>query len=251
MEIFIFILGTIIGSFLNVCIYRIPAKQSIAFPPSHCLKCNTKLRALDLIPVFSFLFTKGRCRYCSHKISLQYPLVELLNGLIYLLIYLKFRFNIELIGYLILSSILLVVTVIDYQHQIIPDTVNLFGLVCAIGFHVVALSNLSNLFQYIVGSLVGGGFLLLIAVITKGAMGGGDIKLMAMLGFWLGWKLIILNLFLSFFIGGIASIILILFKFKNKKDMIPFGPFIVLATMLTVFYGNDIVNYYIIRFVIY
>ncbi len=251
MEIFIFILGTMIGSFLNVCIYRIPQKKSIVFPFSYCPKCNIRLEVLDLIPVVSFLSAKGKCRYCSKKISIQYTLIELLNGLVYLLAYLRFGFTIEFIGYSILCSILIVIGIIDCYHQIIPNFLNIHGIICALIFQAFTLGSFLDFFNYILGFLTGGGFLLLIAIVTNGAMGGGDIKLMAMLGFWLGWRLIILNLFLSFLIGGIVSIILILFKFKNKKDMIPFGPFIVIATILTIFYGNNIINYYIVRFVIY
>ncbi|MBU5677587.1 prepilin peptidase [Alkaliphilus sp. MSJ-5] len=251
MRIVTLLLGTIIGSFLNVCIYRIPLKESIAFPPSHCSKCNTSLRALDLVPVCSFLFIKGKCRYCGEKISYQYPLIELLNGLLYLWVYLKFGLTLEFLAYSILCSILIVVGIIDYYHQVIPDTINIFGFVCGFIFHTINFSSLLNFLQYLFGFLVGGGFLLLIAVVTKGAMGGGDIKLMAMLGFWLGWKFTLLNLFQSFILGGFISIILILLKFKDVKDMIPFGPFIVLATLITLFYGNDIISYYIMTFVVY
>jgi len=245
MEVFIFILGTIIGSFLNVCIYRIPLKESIAFPPSHCTSCSTRLKSLDLVPVLSFLFGKAKCKYCGEKISYQYPLIELLNGLLYLLVYLKFGPTLNFIGYSVLCSILIVIAIIDYYNQIIPDTINLFGLVCGFIFHAINFNGFSSLLQYLLGFLIGGGFLLLVAAVTKGAMGGGDIKLMAVLGFWLGWKYTILILFLSFFIGALISIVLILFKFKGRKDMIPFGPFIVLATIVTLFYGNDIINYYI------
>lgn len=244
-------LGLIIGSFLNVCAYRVPLKQSITFPPSHCTKCNTKLKSLDLVPVLSFLFTKASCKYCGVKISCQYPLVELLNGFIYLLLYIKFGLNIQFIGYSILCSTLIVIAIIDYYHQIIPNTINFFGLICGLTFHAISFTTFSNLLQYLSGFLIGGGFLLLIAIITKGAMGGGDIKLMAVIGLWLGWQHTILTLFLSFLLGGIISIILILFKLKARKDMIPFGPFIVFATIVTVFYGTDILNYYIINFVTY
>lgn len=244
MTIFIFILGTIIGSFLNVCIYRIPLKQSVAFPPSHCPRCGTNLKALDLVPILSYLFGGGKCRYCGEKISIQYPLIELTNGLLWVFLYLKIGLSIEFIEYAVLFSILVVVSIIDYYHQIIPDRINLFGLVCGVIFHIVTFVSFNNLFQYFFGFLIGGGFLLFIAIITKGAMGGGDIKLMAVLGLWLGFKHTILALFLSFFLGGLISVFLILFKIKSRKDMVPFGPFIVLATMMTVFYGNDIINYY-------
>lgn len=245
------LLGTIIGSFLNVCIYRIPLKQSIAFPSSHCPKCGTNLKALDLVPVLSFLFGRGKCRYCGEKISIQYPFIELTNGLLWLLLYLRLGFSTEFIGYAVLCSILIVVAIIDYRYQIIPNVINIFGLVCGLFFHVINFSSFSNLLQYLSGFLIGGGVLLLIAIVTNGAMGGGDIKLMFVLGLWLGWKHTLLTLFLSFFLGGLISILLILFKIKGRKDMIPFGPFIVLATMMTVFYGNGIINYYIMTFVVH
>lgn len=251
INIFIFIFGIIIGSFLNVCIYRIPLKESIGFPASHCPNCNTYFRAMDLVPILSFLFSQGKCKYCAKEISFQYPIIEFINGLVYLLLYLKFGYSIEFLGYAVLCSILIVVAVIDYYHKIIPDTINIFGLIFGLIFHAINFSNFSNLLQYIFGFLIGGGFLLLIAVLSKGAMGGGDIKLMAVLGFWLGWKFTLLILFLSFFLGGLISIILILLKIKGRKDTIPFGPFIVLATMVTVFYGNNIINYYIVTFLIH
>jgi len=251
MEVLIFIFGITIGSFLNVCIYRIPLGESISFPPSHCTSCSTRLRSLDLVPVFSFLATKGQCKYCGEKISVQYPLIEILNGLIYVLLYLKFGYTLEFLGYAILCSMLIVIAIIDYYHQIIPDTINIFGLVCGFVFHAINFNGFSNLLQYVLGFLIGGGVLLLIAVVTKGAMGGGDIKLMAVLGLWLGLKYTLLTLFLSFFLGGLISIILIAFKLKGRKDMIPFGPFIVLATIVTLFYGNDIISYYIMTFVIH
>jgi len=251
MEVLIFIFGITIGSFLNVCIYRIPLGESISFPPSHCTSCSTRLKSLDLVPVFSFLATRGKCKYCGEKISFQYPLIELLNGLIYLLLYLKFGYTLQFAGYAILCSMLIVIAIIDYYHQIIPDTINIFGLVCGFVFHIINFNGFSNLLQYVLGFLIGGGVLLLIAVVTKGAMGGGDIKLMAVLGLWLGLKYTLLTLFLSFFLGGLISIILIAFKLKGRKDMIPFGPFIVLATIVTLFYGNDIISYYIMTFVIH
>lgn len=218
---------------------------------TNCSKCNIKLKILDLIPVISFLSKKSKCRYCNKKIFNRYPLIELINIFLYLLIYFKFGFTLELIGYSILCSILIIVAIIDYHYQVIPDTLNIFSLVCAIAFHTVRTANISDFIQYLIGFLIGGGFLLLIAIITHGGMGGGDIKLMAVLGLWLGWEFTIIILFLSFIIGGIISVLFILFKLKRRKDMIPFGPFIVLSTLITIFYGNNIINYYIMRFILY
>lgn len=245
MYIFIIALGLLIGSFLNVCIWRIPREESIAYPGSHCPKCNTTLKPIDLIPVFSFLVYKGKCRYCGVKISMQYPLIELMHAMIYLFLYYRYGYSLEFIEYAILSSLIIVISFIDMYHQIIPDGLILFGFVFAFIFNVHSFfMDFTNLYNSIVGLLIGGGFFLLIAIVTNGAMGGGDIKLMGMLGFWLGWKWILLIMFLSFVIGGIISVGLVISKKKGRKDMIPFGPFIGLATLMTVYYGNDIIYYY-------
>ncbi|QXM05995.1 prepilin peptidase [Crassaminicella indica] len=245
----IFIIGLLIGSFLNVCIYRIPIEKSIVNPPSHCPKCNTTLKPLDLIPVFSFLFNKGKCRYCGENISLQYPIIELFNGLIYLLLYLKYDLTILFVKYTILASLLIVISVIDYKLQIIPDECNLFGFIISGAFIIFNDFSTIALINAILGLLVGGGIFLIIAIATNGAMGGGDIKLMGVLGFALGWKYILLITFLSFIIGAILSIFLLLLKLKHRKDTIPFGPFIAIAAFITILYGNDIINWYIFKII--
>ncbi|RKD34591.1 prepilin peptidase [Thermohalobacter berrensis] len=237
----------LIGSFLNVCIYRIPRGKSISYPPSHCPKCDTRLKPLDLIPVISYIFYRGKCRYCGEKISLQYPLIEILTAIIYILLFLKYGLTITFIKYATLSSLLLVISVIDYQHKIIPDKLNIFGLIT--GFIFISLYNFKiGLINGTIGLLIGGGLFLLIAVLTKGAMGGGDIKLMAVIGLWMGWKYIILISLLSFVFGAIISLLLLLFKIKDRKDYIPFGPFIALATFVTILYGSEIIQYYMIRY---
>lgn len=244
MTYLIFFLGLLIGSFLNVCIYRIPAGESISYPPSHCPKCSTSLKPLDLIPVLSFILTKGKCRYCREPISLQYPLIELFNGLIYSLLYLKYGLTVIFVKYVILSSLLIVISIIDYKLKIIPDECNLLGLSGAVLFTILNDFHISSWIDAGLGLLVGGGIFLLIAMAT-GAMGGGDIKLMGVLGFSFGIKYILLITFLSFITGAILSIFLLLFKIKEKKDEIPFGPFIGIATLITMFYGTEILNWYI------
>ncbi|KAB3527590.1 prepilin peptidase [Alkaliphilus serpentinus] len=242
----IFTIGLVIGSFLNVCIYRIPEEKSIVFPPSHCTQCKTSLKAIDLIPIISFIIYRGRCRYCGEKISLQYPIVESMNGLMYVLLFMKFGFSIEFLQYALLISGLIVIFMIDYYHQIIPDGLNIFIFVLAMIFigsknlatHSFPLSNF-------LGLLVAGGFFLLIAVLTNGAMGGGDIKLMAALGFWFGLMEVILIIFLSFIIGGILSSMLVLLRMKGRKDYIPFGPFIVIATTIVTFFGKELLQWYL------
>jgi leader peptidase (prepilin peptidase)/N-methyltransferase len=244
MNIIILVLGLLIGSFLNVCIYRIPKKESIAFPPSHCTSCNTQLKPWDLIPVFSYLVYRGKCRYCKEKISIQYPIIELTNGLIYLFLYQRFGLTIETGMYAILASILIVIAVIDFFTQEIPDELNILGLIAGIIFLILNFS-LGNLINSGLGLLLGGGLFLLIAVVSGGAMGGGDIKLMGVLGFWFGWKLTLILSFMSFIIGAIASMLLIAVKIKKMKDYIPFGPFIAIAALIIIFFGSDLLSWYL------
>ncbi|CAH2214673.1 prepilin peptidase [Tepidibacter aestuarii] len=248
MNFIILTLGLLIGSFLNVCIYRIPRNESISFPPSHCLKCSTNLNPIDLIPVLSFIWTRGKCRYCSEKISNRYPLVEILNALIYLILYLKFSITILFIKYALLSSILIVISFIDYDHQIIPDEIVIFGIILTFILHT--LYNFKwNILNGTIGLLIGGGLFLIIALVTNGAMGGGDIKLMGMLGFSLGYKYILLITLLSFIIGAAASLILIFLKIKSRKDFIPFGPFIAMAALVTIYFGDEIINWYLLKII--
>lgn len=246
--IVVFILGLIIGSFLNVCICRIPEKQSIALPASHCMACGQPLRKRDLVPVISYIALKGKCRYCGEKISLQYPMIELLNGLFYVFVYNQYGLTVLFFAFAILTSILLVLSVIDYYFQIIPDRVVLFGIVISMLFHL-AFSYPYSILDGSLGFLTGGGIFFLIAWVTKGAMGGGDIKLMAMLGLWIGVKNILMISVLSFFIGAVVSIALMILKRKGRKDMIPFGPFIAAAAMLVILYGQEIFRWYI-RFIV-
>ncbi len=244
MKIVINILSLLLGSFLNVCIYRIPRGESISYPPSHCPNCDARLRPRDLIPVLSYLFCKGKCRYCGEPISPQYPFVEILNAVIYYLLYLKFGLSILFFKYAILSSLLIVISFIDYKYKIIPDRLIVFGLI--IGTISLPLYNfIPNVINGTIGLLVGGGLFLLIAIASNGAMGGGDIKLMGVLGLCLGWKCVLLVSLLSFIIGAIISILLMILKIKKRKDYIPFGPFISIAAMLTMLYSTEIINLYI------
>lgn len=244
----IFILGLLIGSFLNVCIYRIPINQSISFPPSHCTDCKTRLKPLDLIPLLSYLFYKGKCRYCGDKISPQYPFIEILNGLIYILIFIRFGYSLNLIFYCVLSSLLIVISAIDYKYTIIPDGLVLFGIVVGFTYRYILPLLLGEQVLWldsILGLLVGGGFFLLIAILSKGGMGGGDIKLMGMLGFFLGIKKIIMVTFLSFFTGALFTLPLLVFKKKSRKEMIPFGPFIAIGALITMLYYYELLNLYL------
>ncbi len=199
--ILIFILGLIVGSFNNVCIYRIPRKESIVYPESHCPQCNARITPVDNIPLLSYFLLKGRCRNCRSKISLQYPIVESLNAIIYLLLYLKYGLSIQTSVYMALSSVLIIIAFIDFREEIIPDGISLPGII--IGFILSFLVNYISVMESVLGILVGGGAILLIAlfgswIFKKEAMGGGDVKLASMIGAFLGWKYILLSLFLGF-----------------------------------------------------
>lgn len=244
----IFILGLIVGSFSNVCIYRIPRNKSIIYPASHCPKCRSKIKTVDNIPLLSFFLLKGRCRNCKSKISIQYPVVELLTGLIYLIIYLVYGLSIQSLIYIILSSALIIIAFIDLNEQIVPDVISLPGIV--IGFIISFFVSYISYMNSALGVLVGGGIILIIGlagsvIFKKEAMGGGDVKLAAMIGAFLGWRYIIISLFLGFFLGALAGIFLILSKIKSREDAIPFGPFIVLGSFITLLWGEKIISWYI------
>ena len=246
--VLIFILGLIVGSFSNVCIYRIPKNESIIFPASHCPKCNSPIKPVDNIPLISYILLKGRCRNCKSKISIQYPVVELLTGLIYLIIYLIYGLSVQTLIYIILSSALIIIAFIDLNEQIVPDVISLPGIV--IGFIISFLVTYISFINSALGILAGGGIILIIGwagsvIFKKEAMGGGDVKLAAMIGAFLGWRYIIISLFLGFFIGALAGIILILSKIKNREDVVPFGPFIVLGSFVTLLWGEKIISWYL------
>jgi leader peptidase (prepilin peptidase)/N-methyltransferase len=241
MKLVVFIYGLIFGSFYNVCIYRIPNKKSIAFPPSSCGNCNHKLHLIDLIPIASYVFLKGRCRYCNEKISIQYPLIELFTGLLFLFSYIQFGMSIMFIKSVVLVSIVLIVSMIDFKHYIIPDSISLLTFVLGIIFNLIIrdISIKSLIFAFILG----GGFLFVIALI--GPMGGGDIKIMAGFALFLGFEKTILALLLSFTLGGIIGILLIVTKIKGRKDNIPFGPFLGMGSYISFIYFEQIFNWYI------
>lgn len=246
--VLIFILGLIVGSFSNVCIFRIPRNESIIYPASHCPKCRSNISPKDNIPLLSYILLKGRCRNCKNKISIQYPIVELLTGLIYLIIYLIYSLSIQSLIYIILSSALVIIAFIDLNEQIVPDVISLPGIV--IGFILSFFVPYISFANSALGVVVGGGIILIIGlagsvIFKKEAMGGGDVKLAAMIGAFLGWRYIIISLFLGFFLGALAGIVLVLSKIKSREDVVPFGPFIVLGSLITLFWGEQIISWYI------
>ena len=247
MGIMAFVIGLVIGSFSNVCIYRIPLNESITYPGSHCPKCNKPIKYYDNIPVLSYLLLNGKCRYCKNKIPIQYPVVELLTGFIYLGLYLLYGINLITFVYMILCSVLIIISFIDLKERIIPDVLSLPFIV--IGFILSFFLKELSITDSLLGILSGGGSLLVIAIVgskifKKEAMGGGDIKLAAMIGAFLGWQLTLLSLFLGFFLGSIIGVIVLIIN-KGDSDIVPFGPFIAIGAIISVFWGESIINWYL------
>ncbi len=245
-KIFIMVIGLSIGSFLNVCIYRLPHNRSIVDPPSHCEHCGARLKAVDLIPLFSYLWLHGRCRYCKAKITARYLCIEILTAALFIWCYQIFDgFFFSLKAFLFIAF-LIVITFIDIDHQLILDKVLIWlagtGVVINLWIGTVGIADI------LIAVLFGGGVMLLIAVASQGGMGDGDIKFAAALGLWLGWKLTLLALFLAFIFGGVVGIIVLLLKKKGRKDFIPFGPFLALGAFISMLYGNSIIVWYLSTF---
>ncbi|RCW85995.1 leader peptidase (prepilin peptidase)/N-methyltransferase [Halanaerobium sp. DL-01] len=244
--IYIFIFGLIVGSFLNVVIYRLPEGQSIIKPPSHCPQCKTKLKTFDLIPVLSYLAAGGKCRYCGSKISFQYPFVELLTGFFFSFTYLKFGISVELFIMLLLISALIVISYIDYKYMIIPNYITYPGIV--IGFLSAIIFNYISIFDSLLGIFIPSLLLLLIAFIFKGGMGMGDVKLAAMLGSFLGFEMTLAGIFVGSLLGSVIGLTLMGFGVLDRKSRIPFGPFICIGTVIIIFFGDVLFDWYLSLF---
>jgi leader peptidase (prepilin peptidase)/N-methyltransferase len=244
MTLIFLIYGLFIGSFLNVCIFRIPSGISIVKPPSSCGSCGHRLNYMDMLPVINYITNKGKCRYCGSHYSIQYPLIELLNGLLYALVCLKFGLTLNSILYSLIISLLITVSIVDLKHKIIPDSLNIAGGIVGIIYIIINKTFLNS----IIGALTGLVLFLAIALLTN-AMGGGDIKLMAALGLIFGIKGVLFISLFSFVIGAVISVILILLKIKGRKDEIPFGPFISLSALIYIFFGAEIINWYLALFI--
>ena len=249
MEIIVLVFGLIIGSFLNVCIFRIPKGESISYPPSHCTSCGYNLKPKDLVPVFSYLFLKGRCRSCKEKISLRYPIIELINALSYVLIYMKFGFAIKSIFFCLLASLLIVISMIDFDKKEVYAATTLFGLILGIIYLVVSYfySNI-NYTDNILGGVVGFLIIFLIVKLT-GGMGEGDYEIAGICGLFLGVKGILVGLFIGIILGAIYGSGLLIRKSKTGKDEMAFGPFIALGSFISLIYGAGILEFYINFFI--
>jgi len=242
------IFGALVGSFLNVCIFRLPNEESIIWPGSHCPHCKNAIKFYDNIPVVSYFLLRGKCRYCKGSISLQYPLVEGITALSSLFLIIKFGPSLSYLFYFAFVAALIVITVIDLYHQIIPDVISLpgigMGLLASLLIPQITFSN------SLIGVLLGGGSLFIVAtfyqwLFKREGMGGGDIKLLAMIGAFLGWKAVLLTILLSSLIGSVTGILMMVVKGKDFKYAIPFGPFLSLGAVISLFYGEEIVRWYL------
>lgn len=261
MVIVILLFGLIIGSFLNVCIYRLPQSLPITAPPSRCIRCRQKIKSCHLIPVISWLMLRGRCRYCKTAISIRYPAVELLTGLLFAFCFVKLGLSPNLFAALILTSFFIVIALIDFDHQLILDSVLIWLAGAGIVVHLL-MNQLSFSLNYtentgnfttgaaggidmLLGILAGAGLLLAIAAASRGGVGCGDIKFAAALGVWLGWQYNLLTLFIAFLLGGLTGGLLLALNRKKRKDYIPFGPFIAIGAWISFLYGPALIECYV------
>lgn len=240
----IFLYGIVIGSFLNVCIYRIPKQENIVTARSHCMNCGYQLKWYDLIPILSYIYLKGRCRKCKDKISIQYPMIELLNGILYITVFYFNGFKLASILYCILVSALLVLSIIDFRTFEIPAGINLFIGIVGI---IRVITDIHNIMSYLIGFCSVSGFLLVLYFLTKGkGIGGGDIKLMAVAGLFLGYKLIILAFLLGCILGSILH--LIRMRIWKQESILAFGPYLSLGIFISMLFGNSILQWYLSHF---
>ncbi|MYF25335.1 MAG: prepilin peptidase [Nitrospira sp. SB0678_bin_10] len=245
--ILLFVVGLVIGSFLNVCILRIPRGESIIRPGSRCPKCQTNICWFDNVPLLSFLRLRARCRWCGGKISWRYPLVECLNAAGYLGIVYTFGWTRSALVYALFLSLLLVVTMIDLDHFVIPDVISLPGLV--IGFFTAAVILPVGWTGSLLGIALGGGILWMLAVVSpflfgKEGMGGGDIKFLAMIGAFLGWQHVCMTLFLASCAGAMVGIGLMAFRDMERGQYLPFAPFLAAGAVASLFFYQELLGMY-------
>ena len=233
--------GLLFGSFTNVIIARMPVGESIVFPPSHCPHCHERLRALDLVPVFSYLFLRGSCRYCQQSISIRYPLVEVLCALLFMILYLRWGLTMTTVSGCVFAVILLGAAFIDIDHGIIPDRLTYPGIIIGLILSFGTLGFLPALY----GTLAFGGLMFAVAFISKGGMGGGDVKLAAVIGAFTGVTGSAVTLLLASFSGAVFGLIIMAVKKTGRKTPIKFGPFLAVSAYIAFLFADTIVSWYL------
>jgi leader peptidase (prepilin peptidase) / N-methyltransferase len=259
--IIVLLLGGAIGSFLNVVIYRLPAGLSLLFPPSRCPHCLTRLKARENVPVLGWLWLKGRCRHCRTPISPRYPIVEAATAILFLAVFLVFGVSVQTLGYWALVSWLLALSLIDLDTMTLPNPLTQSGLVVGLGFQAIGgfvgtgtlTGAIQGLMTGIVGAVVGIWLLHLITIVgsvvfQKEAMGAGDAKLAALMGAWLGWQNLLVAGFLACLAGAVVGGGAIAAGWLDRRQPVPFGPFLALGTVLALFFGNALVSHYLSLF---
>lgn len=250
------VIGLCFGSFLNVIVYRLPNNISVTTPPSRCPSCDRRLGFVDLIPLIGYLILRGRCRSCGVRISLRYPLVELATGLLTLALFIKFGLTMEFFLYFILLFLLFAIAQIDLEKRIVPNKLVLIGLIFGL---LLYLPQIISIVTYIppvftaarpvtdglIGLLLGGGIMLIIFLVSRGGMGAGDIKLMALIGFYVGVRGTALVMLFGFFFGALVGVTYMILGKLTRKDALPFAPYLSLATLVEVFWGEQLWNIYI------
>jgi leader peptidase (prepilin peptidase)/N-methyltransferase len=238
----VLVFGLVVGSFCNVVVYRLPQGKSIVTPGSQCRSCGNPIRPWDNIPLLSYVLLRGRCRFCKEPIPARYPVVELASGILYVLLWYKLGFGLPFVWYGLLTPTLLVVALIDFDHKIIPNIITLPGLAMGLGLSLWSLpiTPLASL----LGLLIGGSLFYLIALVSKGGMGGGDIKLIAMIGAFLGWQGALFTIFAGALLGSLVGVMLMLLARKGRKDKVPFGPFLSCGAILFILTGDDLIHWY-------
>lgn len=241
-SIVFFTFGLVFGSFFNVVGIRLPKNIPFANDRSQCPTCDRQLTAGELIPLLSYIIQGGKCRGCKERISIRYPLMELATGILFLLAYVQIGFQWELVTAILLMSMLIIVFVTDIHYMLIPNKVLLFFLPFLIVMRMVV--PLDPWYDAIIGGVVGYGMIALIIIVSKGGMGAGDMKLFGVLGIVLGWKLVLLTFFFAALFGAVIGIILQRTNKTKKRQPIPFGPHIVMATVIVYYYGEQIMAWY-------
>ena len=251
----IFIVGLCFGSFLNVIVYRLPITRPLTAPPSCCSYCGKKLGPLELTPVLGYLILKGRCRGCGVKIGFNYPLVELLTGILFTLNFFFYGLSIEFFIYVTLLFLLFAIAQIDLRHRIVPNSLVGAGLIIGLLFYLPlmlypllpvpeALVSQRAAGDGFLGLLLGAGIMLVIFLVSRGGMGAGDVKLMALIGLYVGLRGTAAVLFLGFLLGALTGLFFIITGRLTRKDALPFAPFLSLAALIQVFWGELIWNWY-------
>ncbi|HQA47249.1 MAG: prepilin peptidase [Clostridiales bacterium] len=238
-----FVLGLVVGGFINKCIHRIQEGKSVLYPPSRCRACGRPAGLRYMEPAANYVFLNGKCRYCGDRIPPVFPVVELATAALYIFAFYRFGNGIVFFKSLVLMPVLLVAAIIDLKEQIIPDSLVVFGLVSGTLFALAGGSRLIR--DAVLGAAAGGGILLVIVLVSKGGMGWGDVKLSTVIGLFLGWQSTLVALYISFISGGVVSLLLLFTGKKGRKDPVPFGPFLSGSAALALLFGQRLFSFWL------